>query len=619
MYEANFGLDPPPFRLMPDPHFYLEDGQYGTILAKLIGGLEAGEPCLLLTGPAGSGKTAAVQRLLMLLDRSRWTVGTMVASAGAAGAGVLHAAVHAFDLADADTRSGPAVDAWLSSQTARGGRVLLVVDEAEHLDDGALRQLAERLGPARATPRLQLCLVGEQAPAALAAAVRDGSVPPIVVHCRLRALDATESRDYVLHRLHCAGWTGRPSFVRAATDAIHRRSEGIPRRIHLIADRVLLQLSIDAIDVATAAAVEAADDQRTVELQGRAPIEALATGVIAPSRASTSNGTHPDWHVETAPRIEPPAPPRQFAPDGVWASLPAAALAGSSPRSPVSATPGGTQSAATASAAARRVPAGQPAAPRWTGADIRKTAAGAIMVALAGIGIGWWLGVGGAMLPPAAPGSTELQSARVAVGTPARRAIGEVAGPADGLAVPAGSATPVADPAPLSRTAPAPVSVTAEPAPVAGPTPSATPSSAAPPRAAAIARTGPGEPLPELPVRSGYDRAASARPWRDALPAGGIPREPSRAVGSAPADAMRVGEPLSPTSAAPASPTPAPCTSTAAVLGLCELAATRTPTPSPPARTAVPTTDAVSPQPLRAAPPATPCEPSRAVLGLCER
>ncbi|HYN59069.1 MAG TPA: hypothetical protein VET87_05875, partial [Rubrivivax sp.] len=197
----------------------------------------------------------AVQRLRMLLDPSRWTVGTIVASAGVAGAGVLHSAVHAFDLAHADMQPGPALDAWLSSQTARGGRVLLVVDAAEHLDDDALRQLAVRLVPAGATPGLQLCLVGEQAPAELAAALRDGLSPPIVVHCRLHALDATEARDYVLHRLRCAGWTGRPAFDRAATDAIHCRSQGIPRRIHLIADRVLLQLSIDAGYVATAAAV----------------------------------------------------------------------------------------------------------------------------------------------------------------------------------------------------------------------------------------------------------------------------------------------------------------------------------------------------------------------------
>ncbi|MEO7127701.1 MAG: ATPase, partial [Rhodoferax sp.] len=42
------------------------------------------------------------------------------------------------------------------------------------------------------------------------------------------------------HRLKCAGSTGRPTFDPAAFEAIFKASGGIPRRINLICDRLLL-------------------------------------------------------------------------------------------------------------------------------------------------------------------------------------------------------------------------------------------------------------------------------------------------------------------------------------------------------------------------------------------
>jgi type II secretory pathway predicted ATPase ExeA len=667
MYEASFGLNVPPFRLLPDPHFYLEDGQYATILAELLDGLEAAEPCLLLTGPAGSGKTAAAQRLLIRLDRSRWTVGTMLASTGGDPQDALRAAAQALRLAPADSQPGPALDAWLSTQAARGARVLLVVDEAQHLEDGALRQLAERIVPARDAPRLQLCLVGERAPVALAGAVRDGSMPPVAVHCRLRALDATETRDYVLHRLRCAGWTGRPAFDRAATDAIHRRSQGIPRRMHLLADRVLLQLSIDGADVATAAAVEAADEQRTVELHGLAPIkaefraplpmyapvprspsiEALLAGIVVPSRAGPGTGARPDRDAETPPRIQPQMPPLASAPDVPPASPSAVAPAGGSPPPPEGAVPPGTPPAHTENAGARGLPVG-PA----TGAIV-------FAVAAAGIGIGWWLGGGNWPRPPGAADSAGLERMRPAVIAPGRQASGTVTGPAGELAAPADTATP----APRTATSTSPP--TTQPTTTAVAAPSSASASGAgakalplearePPAAGAAAVDAPAPPRP-----APAPRTVTAAPAPVASPA------PSASPTGAPPPQAAAPTPRSTARAAPASPTPASCTGAAAVLGLCEPAAgvtppaTRTPMPSPLEPTAPPAADAVPAEDARpaadavpaegartaadalpaadampaadaappgspsatplAAPLAAPCEPNRAALGLCER
>ena len=56
----------------------------------------------------------------------------------------------------------------------------------------------------------------------------------------LGPLEAGETKDYIEHRLKCVGWNGDPSFEPDAMIAIHRLTGGIPRRINVLADRLLL-------------------------------------------------------------------------------------------------------------------------------------------------------------------------------------------------------------------------------------------------------------------------------------------------------------------------------------------------------------------------------------------
>jgi general secretion pathway protein A len=62
----------------------------------------------------------------------------------------------------------------------------------------------------------------------------------VAATCHIGPLDADETRAYVEHRLKCAGSTGKPHFDAAAFGGIYRASQGIPRRINAVCDRVLL-------------------------------------------------------------------------------------------------------------------------------------------------------------------------------------------------------------------------------------------------------------------------------------------------------------------------------------------------------------------------------------------
>jgi type II secretory pathway predicted ATPase ExeA len=62
----------------------------------------------------------------------------------------------------------------------------------------------------------------------------------VIASCHLGPMDGTEINDYIAHRLKTVGWQGDPSFSEDAVAAIHRHSGGIPRKINILCDRLLL-------------------------------------------------------------------------------------------------------------------------------------------------------------------------------------------------------------------------------------------------------------------------------------------------------------------------------------------------------------------------------------------
>lgn len=67
----------------------------------------------------------------------------------------------------------------------------------------------------------------------------------IIASCHLGPLDAAETGAYIMHRLRTAGWSGDPSFSEDAYVAIHQHTGGIPRRINVLCDRLLLLGRLD--------------------------------------------------------------------------------------------------------------------------------------------------------------------------------------------------------------------------------------------------------------------------------------------------------------------------------------------------------------------------------------
>lgn len=135
-----------------------------------------------------------------------------------------------------------AIEAFLVSTTAAGKRALLIVDEAQNLTPQAVEEL-RMLSNFQLEDHalLQSFLVGQpefraimQSPEMVQLRQR------VIASYHLGPLDLQETHAYIEHRLSCVGWKGNPSFDQEAMREIFNVSQGIPRRINAVCDRIML-------------------------------------------------------------------------------------------------------------------------------------------------------------------------------------------------------------------------------------------------------------------------------------------------------------------------------------------------------------------------------------------
>ena len=214
----------------------------------------------MVTGEVGAGKTTLLQTLLASVDPASTVTAHISASS-----------LDAKTLADrlSDALAQPPLPEPLARREALLARLrsgplptLLVIDEAQHIDPSAF-ELLETIANSAATAaiRLQICLVGQpELRILLNAPDRSGFRGLIGVDRHLGPLEQSEIRLYIEHRLHRAGWTGRPEFEDAAFFEIYVFTAGIPRRVNLLCNSLMLsawltrQQRIDAPAVTRAAA-----------------------------------------------------------------------------------------------------------------------------------------------------------------------------------------------------------------------------------------------------------------------------------------------------------------------------------------------------------------------------
>src|SRR6267378_2542861 len=235
MFLEHFGLREQPFGVTPDPHFLYFSPSHLEAAASLLYGIESQRGFMTLIAKPGMGKTTLLFALLEHLRDSARTAFLFHADADP------HRFLRSLvadlgipDQGDDIVRMQRRLNEVLIREVHAGRRVVVVIDEAQNLEDPvleAVRMLSNFEIPG--TKLIQILLAGQpQLADRLARRELVQLRQRISILSRLQQFSASETADYIDHRLKVAGYEGKPLFAPSALAIIHSRSDGIPRNIN---------------------------------------------------------------------------------------------------------------------------------------------------------------------------------------------------------------------------------------------------------------------------------------------------------------------------------------------------------------------------------------------------
>jgi len=244
MYTSFYKLTGKPFQLSPDPRFFFGSSGHKRAMSYLRYGLSQSEGFIVITGGIGTGKTTLVKNLFAELDPGKVIAAELVTTQLDA-EDMLTMVVAAFGIDYEGVSKAVLIkrlEDFLAAHARDGRRVLLIVDEAQNLPAKTLEELRMLSNFQIADkPLLQSFLLGqEEFRSTLQASGLEQLRQRIIASCHLSALNEDETKGYIEHRLRVVGWENDPAFESGSIGTIHEMCEGIPRRINVLCDRLML-------------------------------------------------------------------------------------------------------------------------------------------------------------------------------------------------------------------------------------------------------------------------------------------------------------------------------------------------------------------------------------------
>jgi type II secretory pathway predicted ATPase ExeA len=243
LYLEHFGLSETPFRITPHTDFFFDGADRGATLEALIYAVLHDEGIVKVSGEVCSGKTMLCR---VLMERLPAEVSTIyLATPALARDEILHAIADELELQFSQERRTVALrelQEHLIRLYGAGRRVVILIDEAHVMPEDTLEQvrLLSNLESNR-HKLLQIVLFGQPELDATLAKSELRQLRDRITHSfRMRPLAAAEVAHYISFRMRAAGYCGPEVFLPRAAALIARASEGLTRRINILADKALL-------------------------------------------------------------------------------------------------------------------------------------------------------------------------------------------------------------------------------------------------------------------------------------------------------------------------------------------------------------------------------------------
>lgn len=330
MYLEHFGLREAPFRITPHTEFFFAGAKRGATLDALAYAISHDEGIVKVSGEVGSGKTMLCRMLLEKLAPDFETV--FLANPSLTREEILYAIASELKAPLPEGRTHLLLGALqdrLIEIYASGRRVVVLIDEAHAMPPETLEEI--RLLSNLETSRHKLVKIALFGQPELNQHLSDPSMRQLrerITHnFALEPLRRNDVGAYLMFRLRAAGYRGPDLFTPAARQLISDASEGLTRRINILADKALLAAFsegghlIDARQVKAAIADAQFGPMRAtppslplriglgaaalVVIAGLAYFAGTHTGSDAPMPASASAGSTLAGAAGSAPAVVP--------------------------------------------------------------------------------------------------------------------------------------------------------------------------------------------------------------------------------------------------------------------------------------------------------------------------